>query len=266
MFFATYLRRELRRRMRQAIFVALGLAVGIGLVVTVSAASAGVKKAESSVLASLYGVGTDVTVTGEAPQAKKPSTNGQPPKGGTTIQGSPNGATICQDGKCENAAGKTISSLAPQYLPIKSAEVADVARLHDVAAAAGGLLLTDNTITFPKDFGQAWRLAAADAEHGQRGRRSCRAHRARPAERGVADLRPLVQRRRLRRPRRRRGLRLRDEQQPEGRLDDHGRQREVQGHRHRPAASVRQPARRLHPAGGGPGARRPVRSASRLAT
>jgi putative ABC transport system permease protein len=153
MFFATYLRRELRRRMRQAIFVALGLAVGIGLVVTVSAASAGVKKAESSVLASLYGVGTDVTVTGEAPQAKKPSANGQPPKGGTTIQGSPNGATICQDGKCENAAGKTISSLAPQYLPIKSAEVADVARLHDVAAAAGGLLLTDNTITFPKDFG-----------------------------------------------------------------------------------------------------------------
>ena len=153
MFFATYLRRELRRRMRQAIFVALGLAVGIGLVVTVSAASAGVKKAESSVLASLYGVGTDVTITGEAPQAKKRSANGQPPKGGTTIQGGPNGATICQDGKCENAAGKTISSLAPQYSPIKSAEVADVARLHDVAAAAGGLLLTDNTITFPKDFG-----------------------------------------------------------------------------------------------------------------
>jgi putative ABC transport system permease protein len=155
MFFATYLRRELRRRMRQAIFVALGLAVGIGLVVTVSAASAGVKKAESSVLASLYGVGTDVTVTGEAPQPKKPSANGQPPKGATTIQGGPNGATICQNGKCENAAGKTISNLAPQYLPIKSAEVTDVARLHDVAAATGGLLLTDNTITFPKDFGTA---------------------------------------------------------------------------------------------------------------
>jgi putative ABC transport system permease protein len=47
-----------------------------------------------------------------------------------------------------------MQSLAPQYLPIKSTEVADVARLHDVAAAAGGLLLTDNTITFPKNFGQ----------------------------------------------------------------------------------------------------------------
>jgi putative ABC transport system permease protein len=154
MFFVTYLRRELRRRMRQAIFVALGLAVGIGLVVTVSAASAGVKKAEASVLSSLYGVGTDVTVTGQAPQPGKVPANGQPPKGGTQISVGPNGAEICQNGKCEDAAGKTMQSLAPQYLPIKSTEVADVARLHDVAAAAGGLLLTDNTITFPKNFGQ----------------------------------------------------------------------------------------------------------------
>jgi putative ABC transport system permease protein len=154
MFFLTYLRRELRRRMRQAVFVALGLAVGIGLVVTVSATSAGVKKAEDSVLSSLYGVGTDVTVTGQAPQPGKVPANGQPPKGGTQISGGPNGAEICQNGKCENAAGKTIQTLAPQYLPIKSAEVADVARLHDVSAAAGGLLLTDNTITFPKNFGQ----------------------------------------------------------------------------------------------------------------
>jgi putative ABC transport system permease protein len=67
MFFVTYLRRELRRRMRQSIFVALGLALGVGLVVTVSAASAGVKTAEGKVLGALYGVGTDVTVTGVQP-------------------------------------------------------------------------------------------------------------------------------------------------------------------------------------------------------
>jgi putative ABC transport system permease protein len=155
MFFATYLRRELRRRMRQAIFVALGLAVGIGLVVTVSAASAGVKKADASVLSSLYGVGTDVTVTGEAPRPGKAPANGRAPKGATQITAGPNGAEICQNGKCQNAAGKTISNLAPEYLPIKSTEVADVARLHDVEAAAGGLLLTDNTITFPKNFGSS---------------------------------------------------------------------------------------------------------------
>ena len=61
--FITYLRRELRRRMRQAIVIAFGLAVGIGLVITVTALSAGVRNAQGAVLHSLYGVGTDVTVT-----------------------------------------------------------------------------------------------------------------------------------------------------------------------------------------------------------
>jgi hypothetical protein len=69
MFFITYVRRELSRRMHQAIFVALGQALGIGLVITVSSASAGVKTAEASVLGALDGVGTDVTVTGPAPKA-----------------------------------------------------------------------------------------------------------------------------------------------------------------------------------------------------
>src|ERR1700677_1301794 len=63
MFFLTYLRRELRRRMKQAVVIALGRALGVGLVITVSAASSGVKKAQNDVLSSLYGVGTDVTVT-----------------------------------------------------------------------------------------------------------------------------------------------------------------------------------------------------------
>ena len=54
--FFTYLRRELRRRMRQAVFIALGLALGIGLVITVTAAAAGVKNAQGTVLKALYGV------------------------------------------------------------------------------------------------------------------------------------------------------------------------------------------------------------------
>ncbi|HEY6789484.1 MAG TPA: hypothetical protein VI365_19470, partial [Trebonia sp.] len=66
MFFLTYLSRELRRRSRQAIFIALGLAVGVGLVITVTAASAGVRNAQAGVLKGLYGVGTDITVTGKA--------------------------------------------------------------------------------------------------------------------------------------------------------------------------------------------------------
>jgi hypothetical protein len=61
--FFSYVWHELRRRMRQAIVISLGLALGIGLVITVTAASSGVKSAEGKVLHSLYGVGTDVTVT-----------------------------------------------------------------------------------------------------------------------------------------------------------------------------------------------------------
>jgi putative ABC transport system permease protein len=150
MFFITYLRRELRRRMHQAIFVALGLAVGIGLVVTVSAASAGVKKAEAGVLGALYGVGTDVTVTGQAPTPPGP-TSTPPPRNATGIQSGPAGYEICRNGRCENAAGHTAQMLAPQYSPVPSADVAAVARLHDVPAAAGGLLLTDTTTTFSQN-------------------------------------------------------------------------------------------------------------------
>ncbi|HEY4853627.1 MAG TPA: ABC transporter permease [Streptosporangiaceae bacterium] len=154
MFFITYLWRELRRRMRQAIFIALGLAVGIGLVVTVTAASAGVKKAQSDVLSSLYGVGTDVTVTGSPP--KPPSTGSAPPKGAQTFQMGPGGATVCQNGKCSNAAGQKIDHLdSAGYTSISQSKVAAVAKLKDVKAAAGGLALSDTSISIPKNFGQA---------------------------------------------------------------------------------------------------------------
>src|SRR5665647_652569 len=61
--FFTYVYRELRRRHRQALLTALGLAVGVALVVAVTAYAGGVSKAQDEVLQSLYGVGTDITVS-----------------------------------------------------------------------------------------------------------------------------------------------------------------------------------------------------------
>ncbi|MFD6178252.1 MULTISPECIES: ABC transporter permease [unclassified Isoptericola] len=61
--FLTYLRRELRHRRKQTVVVAIGLAVAIALVMVVSSVSSGVRDAQASVLESVYGVGTDVTVT-----------------------------------------------------------------------------------------------------------------------------------------------------------------------------------------------------------
>ncbi len=153
MFFVTYLRRELRRRMRQAVFIALGLALGVGLVITVGAASAGVKKAESGVLAALYGVGTDVTVTGAAPGPPSrggTSANGQDNQNNYGLQEGPNGQTeICtSNGKCTSAAGKTLDQLMASQQGISQSKVAEAARLPGVTAAAGGITLTDNTTTF----------------------------------------------------------------------------------------------------------------------
>src|SRR5258707_15892918 len=127
MFFITYLRRELRRRMRQSILVALGLALGIGLVVTVTAASAGVRKAQSDVLRSLYGVGTDITVTGKAPKPRLPTSG--PGKGGQTFEVGPGGAQMCTNGKCHNAAGQTIDHLdSGSYSPFSQPQAAPPAR------------------------------------------------------------------------------------------------------------------------------------------
>jgi putative ABC transport system permease protein len=156
MFFVTYLRRELRRRMRQAIFVALGLALGVGLVVTVAAASAGVTKAESGVLSALYGVGTNVTVTGPPVMTGKFGQVKMGGKGAPFIVTQNGNMEYCLNGKCEEIpAGRSfqIQSLGPPYTAVPSADVAAVGRLHDVSAAAGGLLLSD-AVMFVKNSGQ----------------------------------------------------------------------------------------------------------------
>ncbi|MGW0293975.1 ABC transporter permease [Streptomyces tuirus] len=67
--FFTYLRRELRRRRKAALVVASGLALGIALVIVVTSVSAGMGRAQDKVLQSLYGLGTDLTVTKAAAPA-----------------------------------------------------------------------------------------------------------------------------------------------------------------------------------------------------
>ncbi|MEU3050618.1 ABC transporter permease [Streptomyces sp. NPDC006984] len=71
--FFTYLRRELRRRRKAAFVVASGLALGIALVIVVTSVSSGMSRAQGKVLESLYGLGTDMTVT----KAVEPPEEGQ---------------------------------------------------------------------------------------------------------------------------------------------------------------------------------------------
>lgn len=127
MLYLTYLRRELRHRARQAVFIALGLALGVGLVITVSAATTGVGNSQSDVLRALYGVGTDISVTKAWTPGSAPSHGVKAPTHSTT-----------QDNLSSSALG-----------PIPDKDVADIAGLRDVAAAVGELSLIDSKITFP---------------------------------------------------------------------------------------------------------------------
>jgi putative ABC transport system permease protein len=61
--FGTYLRRELKNRRRQTSIIAIGMALAIALVILVNALAGGVKNAQASALQSVYGVGTDITVS-----------------------------------------------------------------------------------------------------------------------------------------------------------------------------------------------------------
>jgi putative ABC transport system permease protein len=136
--FFTYLWRELRRRARQSIFIAIGLALGIGLVITVTAASSGVKNAEGSVLHSLYGVGTDITVT-------------KTPTAGSGTGGSSFGFRGTFGGSGSKAkAGATIdqNTLSSDFTlsSMSTSSVTAISELDNVAGVAGGLTLTDRTV------------------------------------------------------------------------------------------------------------------------
>ena len=134
--FFTYLRRELRRRARQASIIAIGLALGIGLVITVTALSSGVKNAQSEVLHSLYGQDTDITVT-------------KTPAAGSFNPGSFGFRGNFGTGSRPAAGTKIdVDTLRNQGLgTLTDTNLATVAKLDHVAAAAGGLTLTDTKIT-----------------------------------------------------------------------------------------------------------------------
>ena len=150
MFFSIYLWRELSRRMRQAVVITLGLAVGVGLVVTVAAASTGVKGAESQVLGALDGIGTDVTVTGVTTVTGLPPTS-LPAGTSTGISEGADGPQECFVGEgCKSVSGTTVSFVGSPYSSISTSQVTEVGRLHDVTGAVGGLMLLDQTATFPK--------------------------------------------------------------------------------------------------------------------
>jgi putative ABC transport system permease protein len=136
--FLTYLRRELTNRRKQTVVIAVGLALAIALVVIVSSIASGVQSAQSSVLASVYGVGTDITVTkAETPTS---SSTGRPSFdfGDQGSSGSSSGSTDLSQSRLAVSRGSGT---------LTAADLATVTGTDGVKAATGVLTLENSTFS-----------------------------------------------------------------------------------------------------------------------
>ena len=149
--FFTYIRRELRRRHRQALLTALGLAVGVGLVVAVTAYAGGVSAAQDQVLESLYGVGTDlsVTETAQIEQGGRGQFRMQPPS---------------QDQQGEAFSEDRLMG-SPGQQTMAADTVAQVGGLDGVSAAAGALVL--NVMHVEGEYARAFSQGSQRAQPGE---------------------------------------------------------------------------------------------------
>ncbi|MCT9003717.1 ABC transporter permease [Streptomyces rhizosphaerihabitans] len=152
--FFTYLRRELRRRRKAALVVASGLALGIALVIVVSSVSSGMEKAQGKVLQSLYGLGTDMTVT----KAAAPATS--------TSQGPRFNFDANDSGSDKEQSSDRV--MVQGFQTLASSTVAKVDSQKGVADAVGGLSL--RVVRINGQFTRGQFQQNPNSGSGQRGR------------------------------------------------------------------------------------------------
>jgi ABC-type antimicrobial peptide transport system permease subunit len=153
---------ELRRRKGRTLLTALGLAVGVGLVVTVSALSTGLDKAQAKVLSPLTGVGTDMSVTRPISVPSARSNPGGPPfprlsaKERAQLEKENGSARLGLENLKPGSHFSRDSFVSTSQLSFPDSEVQTISKLADVKSAAGGLTLTEIRAsgTVPKNSSQ----------------------------------------------------------------------------------------------------------------
>ncbi|MFF4268419.1 ABC transporter permease [Streptomyces sp. NPDC001536] len=154
--FGIYLKRELGRRKKAALVIALGLALGIALVITVNSVSAGMTQAQDKVLKSLYGLGTDMTVT----KARSAPTDNS--------SGRPNFEFDAQSNDSdETQSSDRVMTQGGQAL--KAALVAEVAKQEGVADAVGAITLNVTKVDGSFTQGKAQSTTGDGQSQGQGG-------------------------------------------------------------------------------------------------
>ncbi|MFJ4225580.1 ABC transporter permease [Microbacterium sp. NPDC089695] len=161
--YGTYLRRELAGRTKQTVIVATGLAIAIALVIIVNALTAGVRDAQAQALESVYGIGTDLTVTGAAAEPGE--------GGGQRFDfGADDGTT---DGDTTTLSQ---SMLRADFMrgTLDASTLETASSVDGVSAAAGALSLTNSTFSgelpsggFPQSDGGATQEDGAAPSQGE---------------------------------------------------------------------------------------------------
>ncbi|MFE4697107.1 ABC transporter permease [Streptomyces sp. NPDC056738] len=151
--FGIYLKRELSRRKKAALVIAMGLALGIALVITVNSVSAGMQQAQEKVLKSLYGLGTDMTVT-KAQAAPSANSSGRP--------------KFNFDAKSDSSTSQSSDRVMTQGgQTLKSSLVTEVAAQKGVSSAVGSLSL--NVVKVDGSFTQGKAKSSTSNQGGPGG-------------------------------------------------------------------------------------------------
>ena len=137
--FGTYLFRELTNRRKQTAIIAIGLALAIALVIIVNGVASGVKDAQAKVLESIYGVGTDITVTQE-PEALA---EGEAPARPEFAFGADDGTTA--DGTTALSQSRLSAGLGT--ITFDAADLSTVLRVDNVSAATATLTLSNTSFS-----------------------------------------------------------------------------------------------------------------------
>ncbi|MGL3805395.1 ABC transporter permease [Paeniglutamicibacter sp. R2-26] len=136
--FTRYLRRELSGRRKQTAIIAIAMALAIGLVVIVNSLSAGVRDAQGAALASVYGVGTDITVKA----TPTPPAEGEG-RGGPRFEFDADEGTETSDGTTE--VSQSVLTSGRGSATFDASAVGTVGGQEGVKAASGVLALTNST-------------------------------------------------------------------------------------------------------------------------
>lgn len=134
-----YVRRGITRRKRQTAIIAIGMALAVAAVMVISAASSGIAAAQSSVLQSVYGVGTDLTITSQ-PSMGSAGQSGDAQSGGNRVQFGPQAGSTDSDGNTQIQSTQLTVEMGTQTLD--SDVLTTVAATDGVAASTGTLSLS----------------------------------------------------------------------------------------------------------------------------